>query len=93
MNKEILLVAEAVSNEKAVPREKIFQALESALAMATKKNMAAQTTANAMGDIFFETASTEVFLINQWHIKRRPIIIPTFKISNEPRTFSPSGFK
>ncbi|MER2492292.1 transcription termination factor NusA [Catenovulum sediminis] len=37
MNKEILLVAEAVSNEKAVPREKIFQALESAIAMATKK--------------------------------------------------------
>ncbi|WP_017446290.1 transcription termination factor NusA [Gayadomonas joobiniege] len=37
MNKEILLVAEAVSNEKAVPREKIFQALESAIAIATKK--------------------------------------------------------
>ncbi|RJG51305.1 transcription termination factor NusA [Motilimonas pumila] len=37
MNKEILLVVDAVSNEKAVPREKIFQALESALATATKK--------------------------------------------------------
>ena len=37
MNKEILLVVDAVSNEKAVPREKIFEALESALAMATKK--------------------------------------------------------
>ncbi|MCL1037238.1 transcription termination factor NusA [Shewanella corallii] len=37
MNKEILLVAEAVSNEKAVPREKIFEALEYALATATKK--------------------------------------------------------
>lgn len=37
MNKEILLVAEAVSNEKAVPREKIFEALESAIAIATKK--------------------------------------------------------
>lgn len=37
MNKEILLVAEAVSNEKAVPREKIFEALEFALATATKK--------------------------------------------------------
>lgn len=37
MNKEILLVAEAVSNEKAVPREKIFEALETALATATKK--------------------------------------------------------
>ncbi|MCH8502495.1 MAG: transcription termination factor NusA [Aliidiomarina sp.] len=37
MNKEILLVAEAVSNEKAVPREKIFEALESAIATATRK--------------------------------------------------------
>lgn len=39
MNKEILLVAEAVSNEKAVPREKIFEALETALATATKKKI------------------------------------------------------
>ncbi|OXY83053.1 transcription termination factor NusA [Oceanimonas doudoroffii] len=37
MNKEILLVVDAVSNEKAVPREKIFEALETALATATKK--------------------------------------------------------
>jgi N utilization substance protein A len=37
MAKELLLVAEAVSNEKAVPREKIFEALEFALAAATKK--------------------------------------------------------
>ncbi|MGF1764813.1 transcription termination factor NusA [Aliivibrio kagoshimensis] len=37
MNKEILAVVEAVSNEKALPREKIFEALEIALATATKK--------------------------------------------------------
>ncbi|AHF73552.1 transcription termination/antitermination L factor [Candidatus Sodalis pierantonius str. SOPE] len=37
MNKEILAVVEAVSNEKAVPRKKIFEALETALATATKK--------------------------------------------------------
>ncbi|TRW49397.1 transcription termination/antitermination protein NusA [Aliidiomarina halalkaliphila] len=37
MSKEILLVAEAVSNEKAVPREKIFEALEVAIATATRK--------------------------------------------------------
>ena len=37
MAKEILLVVDAVSNEKSVPREKIFQALEFALAAATKK--------------------------------------------------------
>jgi N utilization substance protein A len=37
MNKEILLVVEAVSNEKEVQPEVIFQALEAAIAMATKK--------------------------------------------------------
>lgn len=37
MNKEILAVIEAVSNEKSIPREEIFNLLESALATATKK--------------------------------------------------------
>lgn len=37
MSKEILLVAEAVSNEKGVDKEIIFQAIEQALATATKK--------------------------------------------------------
>jgi transcription termination/antitermination protein NusA len=36
-NKEILLVVDAVSNEKDVEREIIFQAIEAALATATKK--------------------------------------------------------
>lgn len=38
MNKEILAVVEAVSNEKRC-HAKNFEALESALATATKKNM------------------------------------------------------
>ncbi|MEJ2680249.1 MAG: transcription termination factor NusA [Gammaproteobacteria bacterium] len=37
MNKEILLVVETVSNEKGVEKEDIFQAVEMALATATKK--------------------------------------------------------
>lgn len=37
MNKEILLVVEAISNEKGVPEEVIFEAMEAALASATKK--------------------------------------------------------
>jgi N utilization substance protein A len=37
MSKEILMVADAVSNEKGVAREVIFEAIESALATATKK--------------------------------------------------------
>lgn len=37
MNKEILLVVDAVSNEKGVSKDVIFGAIEAALAMATKK--------------------------------------------------------
>jgi len=37
MSKELLLVVEAVSNEKGVEREIIFEAMEAALAMATRK--------------------------------------------------------
>lgn len=44
MNKEILAVVEAVSNEKSLPREKIFEALETALATATKKNTSRKST-------------------------------------------------
>ncbi len=37
MSKEILLAAEAVSNEKLLPKEAIFEALETALAISTRK--------------------------------------------------------
>jgi len=37
MNKEILLVVDAVSNEKGIGKEIIFEAIEAALATATKK--------------------------------------------------------
>ncbi len=37
MNKEILMVADAVSNEKGVDREIIFEAIEAALASATRR--------------------------------------------------------
>lgn len=37
MNKEILLVADAVSNEKGIDREIIFEAIEAALASATRR--------------------------------------------------------
>ena len=37
MNKEILMVVDAVSNEKGVEKEVIFQAMEAALASATRK--------------------------------------------------------
>lgn len=47
--------------------------------------------AREMGDIFFETSFTEVFLMSQWQIKSKEITIPTFERSNKPNTFSPVG--
>ncbi|MBF0255594.1 MAG: transcription termination/antitermination protein NusA [Gammaproteobacteria bacterium] len=43
MSKEILLVVEAVSNEKGVSKEVIFQAIEEALATATRKKSTLDT--------------------------------------------------
>ena len=40
MNNEILMVAESVSNEKALPKDTIFEAIEFALASAAKKKYA-----------------------------------------------------
>jgi N utilization substance protein A len=42
MNKEILMVVDAVSNEKGVDKEIIFEALEAALASATRKKHSEQ---------------------------------------------------
>ena len=59
MNKEILMVTEAVSNEKGVEREIIFQAIEQALEMATKKRF--EEGANIRVVIDRETGSYESF--------------------------------
>jgi N utilization substance protein A len=50
MNKEILLVVDAVSNEKDVNKEVIFDAIESALATATKKRHAQDIEARVQID-------------------------------------------
>jgi N utilization substance protein A len=50
MNKEILLVVEAVSNEKDVPKEVIFEAMEAALASATRKKIGGDADARVAID-------------------------------------------
>jgi N utilization substance protein A len=50
MNKEILTVVEVVSNEKGVPEETIFEALESALAMATAKRFPEEVSCRVVID-------------------------------------------
>lgn len=59
MNKEILLVVEAVSNEKGVEREVIFQAIEAALEMATRKK--ATDTIDVKVDIDRKTGDYQTF--------------------------------
>jgi N utilization substance protein A len=62
MAKELLLVAEAVSNEKAVPREKIFEALEFALAAATKK----KTTIEMEVRVSIDTETGDYDTFRRW---------------------------
>lgn len=50
MSKEILLVADAVSNEKGVEKEVIFEAIEAALASATRKRHSEDIDARVMID-------------------------------------------
>jgi N utilization substance protein A len=74
MNKEILLVAEAVSNEKQVPREKIFEALEFAIASATKKKSESEIEIRVSIDR--ETGSFETFrrwlVVADDHVQETP---------------------
>jgi len=65
MSKEILLVAEAVSNEKGVDQEIIFEAIESALAAATKKRYEDED-ATIRVDIDRKTGDYETF--RSWNI-------------------------
>ncbi|ASP37247.1 transcription termination/antitermination protein NusA [Bacterioplanes sanyensis] len=60
MSKEILLVAEAVSNEKGVSKEIIFEAIESALAAAAKKRYEDEN-ATIRVDIDRKTGDYETF--------------------------------
>ena len=64
MQKEILLVAEAVSGEKGLPQEAIFQAIEQALATATKKRY--EENSNIEVSIDPQTGDYETFRL--WEV-------------------------
>ena len=59
MNEEILLVADSVSNEKDLPKETIFEAIEFALASAVKKRYKEEV--NILVDINQTTGDYESF--------------------------------
>ena len=71
MSKEILLVAEAVSNEKGVSREIIFQAIESALAAAAKKRYEDEE-ADIRVDIDRKTGDYETF--RRWLVVSNDVV-------------------
>ncbi len=64
MNKEILLVAETVSNEKGVPQKVIFEAIENALEVATKKKSTEEIEVRVAIDT--KTGDHETF--RQWTV-------------------------
>ena len=64
MSKEILLVAEAVSNEKGVPRGIIFEAIEQALATATKKRYDEEADIHVMID----RTSGDYTTVRRWNV-------------------------
>jgi N utilization substance protein A len=76
MNKEILAVTEAVSNEKAVPRERIFEALEIALATATKKKHEAEIDVRVAIDR--KTGDFETF--RRWVVVQE-VTMPTLEMT------------
>ncbi|MGF1869751.1 transcription termination factor NusA [Photobacterium indicum] len=78
MNKEILAVVEAVSNEKAVPRERIFEALEIALATATKKKHEAEIDVR----VAIDRKTGEVVTFRRW-IAVDEVTQPTLEITIE----------
>ncbi|MCT6867076.1 MAG: transcription termination factor NusA [Gilliamella apicola] len=78
MNKEILAVVEAVSNEKALTRDKIFEALETALATATKKKQ--NVDIDVIVKIDHKTGDYDTF--RRWHVVN-DVTQPTKEITLE----------
>ncbi|ODC04862.1 transcription termination/antitermination protein NusA [Terasakiispira papahanaumokuakeensis] len=61
MSKEILLVVDAVSNEKGVPKDTIFEAIEAALASATRKRFDEDSKADVRVSIDRQTGDYDSF--------------------------------
>jgi len=68
MSKEILLVIEAVSNEKDVPREVIFEAMEAALASATRRKAGGDIDAR----VAIDRDSGDYITFRRWEVVEDP---------------------
>lgn len=72
MNKEILLVVEAVSNEKGVDKEVIFEAIELALATATKKRY--EDEENVLIDVTIDRKTGDYQTFRRWNIVSNDVV-------------------
>ena len=68
MSKEILLVVEAVSNEKDVPKEVIFEAMEAALASATRKKIGGDMDAR----VAIDRTTGDYQSFRRWEVVENP---------------------
>lgn len=64
MSKELLAIAEAVAHERDIPRQAIFEALESALATATRKRFEEEVSIR----VVINQRTGEYLTYRQWHI-------------------------
>lgn len=88
MSKEILLAAEAVSNEKLLPREKIFEALESAVALSTKKKYEQEIDVR----VVINTKTGEFSTFRRWLVVET-VLNPTKEITLEAAQFEDPEIK
>ncbi len=82
MSKEILLAAEAVSNERLLPREKIFEALESAIALSTKKKHEQEIDVR----VVIDRKTGEFITFRRWLVVEN-VAYPTKEITLEAAQF------
>lgn len=82
MSKEILLAAEAVSNERLLPREKIFEALESAIALSTKKKYEQEIDVR----VVIDRKTGEFITFRRWLVVEN-VAYPTKEITLEAAQF------
>jgi N utilization substance protein A len=80
MTKEILAVVDAVSNEKGVAKEIIFEALEAALASATRKRHPEDVDVRVAIDR--ETGEYDTF--RRWHVVEDDAVVMTAEELPEP---------
>ena len=72
MSKELLLVVDAVANEKGVSRDVIFEAMEAALASAAKKRYPSE---DVVARVSIDTQSGEYVTFRRWEVVADDIVM------------------